>query len=891
MEVQLRRSDEEIAVLYGDAAVREIELEEQMTSLGRLQVRKQIAAAKERSSESGTKYGQTLVAMSVERIGKAIGDFIENAEAKGAGVRHTAVKYLKQVDHEVAAFIAMRCVVDSLTGKKQVLQRAAVTIGSRVEDEVRFTRFSEDSKEGYKRGLEKARKGTSYHRKKATMSGYERRYMEEEWDTWSEDARLQIGMALINMIVQTGLVEVGDEVVTRTKTNKVLTPTAKLVEWIERETQRSELLSPNYLPMIVEPLPWTDPFNGGYLTKGAQSWNNLVKTGNTNYLTELADHAEDMTTVYDSVNALQSTAWRINPRVYETLNTLWDLGHDNAGLPSREDIGAVPCPCCGAAVTIAKLNTRHSEEHACFSDPEVLRQWKKDAFRTHEKNVSLRSKRLHLAKTLRIAEMFVEEEAIYFPHQLDFRGRIYCIPSFNPQGNDVTKGLLEFSEGLPIEDTTAAFWLAVQGANVWGFDKAPLEDRVAWVEKHEEMIKAVANDPLGNMWWTDADKQYQFLAFCFEWASFLEEGFGYVSRLPVALDGSCSGIQHFSAMLRDEIGGNAVNLIPTEQPQDIYQQVCDRVVAKLEAIAGISTSGLMHTGINQLGTTIAEGIDEEALSLPLPSSPQQEEANGEAEGSLRWSDEQFARGWLYLQPNRKTTKRQVMTLPYGSTLYSCRDYTEEWLKETLEERAEPWPLEQRFPATQFMARLIWDAIGEVVVAARSAMGWLQGCAKEVAAEQLPVYWTTPVGFRVMQQYRNTTSRRVKTKLGDTTIRLSLQEEVSTIDKRRMQNAISPNFVHSMDATHLMMAVCYGADNGIKSFSLIHDSFGTHAANTEIWSACIREAFVDLYKDLDVLEDFRQQIIRQVSEPERVKPLPSKGGLDIEIVRDSDFAFA
>ena len=77
--------------------------------------------------------------------------------------------------------------------------------------------------------------------------------------------------------------------------------------------------------------------------------------------------------------------------------------------------------------------------------------------------------------------MFVEEEAIYFPHQLDFRGRIYCIPSFNPQGNDVTKGLLEFSEGLPIEDTTAAFWLAVQGANVWGFDKAPLEDRVAWV--------------------------------------------------------------------------------------------------------------------------------------------------------------------------------------------------------------------------------------------------------------------------------------------------------------------------------------------------------------------------------------------------------------------------
>lgn len=891
MEIQLRRSDEEIAALYGDDAVREIELEERMVSLGRGQIRKQINAAKERGSESATGYGKTLVAMSVEKIGTAIGEFIEKAESSGAGRRHTAVKYLKQIDHEVAAFIAMRCVVDSLTGKKQVLQRAAITIGSRIEDEVRFTRFAEEERVGYNRGYQRAVKGTSYHRKKTTMAGFERRYMEDEWETWGEDARLQIGMALIDMIVKTDLVEVGDEVVTRAKTNKVLVPTAKLVEWIERETQRSELLSPSYLPMIVRPLPWTNPFDGGYLTKDAQSWNTLVKTGNSNYLTELADHAEEMPMVYDSINALQDTAWRINPRVYATLNELWNLGHDNAGLPSREDIGAVPCPNCGAAITIAKLNTRHSEEHECFADPDVLRQWKKDAFRTHEKNVSLRSKRLHVAKTLRIAEMFVDEEAIYFPYQLDFRGRIYCIPSFNPQGNDVTKGLLEFAEGLPIEDTTAAFWLAVQGANVWGFDKASLEERVAWVEKHEEMIKAVAADPLGNMWWTTPKKKFQFLAFCFEWAAFLETGFGYVSRLPVALDGSCSGIQHFSAMLRDEVGGNAVNLVPTDQPQDIYQQVCDRVVEKLKKIAGTSVSGSMTPCMDELTDTIAKGTDLGSLSLPLPFSPQSEKGNGKTEGNLYVSEKDFAVGWLSLSPNRDTTKRQVMTLPYGSTLYSCREYTETWLKETLEEYDEPWPTELRFPATQFMARLIWDAIGEVVVAARAAMGWLQSCAKEVAAEELPVYWTTPVGFRVMQQYRNSKSQRVNTKLGETTVKLSLRQEQKTIDKRRMQNAISPNFVHSMDATHLMMSVCYGADNGIKSFSLIHDSFGTHAANTELWSACIREAFVDLYKDLDVLEDFRQQIIRQVSDPERVKRLPKKGGLDIEIVRSSDFAFA
>ena len=111
-----------------------------------------------------------------------------------------------------------------------------------------------------------------------------------------------------------------------------------------------------------------------------------------------------------------------------------------------------------------------------------------------------------------------------------------------------------------------------------------------------------------------------------------------------------------------------------------------------------------------------------------------------------------------------------------------------------------------------MSDLIWDSISDVVVAARQAMDWLQKCAKVVAKEELPVYWTTPAGFIVMQQYHNYKSRRVKTKLGEAVVKLSLQEEQDTIDKRRMANAISPNFVHSMDATHLVMSVCYAKDN-------------------------------------------------------------------------------
>jgi DNA-directed RNA polymerase len=639
------------------------------------------------------------------------------------------------------------------------------------------------------------------------------------------------------------------------------------------------------MPMVVKPLDWTDPFNGGYLSQDVQGRQALVKTSNSNYLTELADTAATMPVVYESINALQSSRWRINATLHRTLREVWELGHPVAKLPSRDDIRMCPCPSCGASIPLPSLNTRGSTEHGCFSDEEVLRLWKQKAYECHSENVSLRSKRLALAKTLRIAETYADFEAIYFPYQLDFRGRIYAIPTFNPQGNDVTKALLHFADAKPIEDGVAAGWLAIHGANVYGYDKASLEDRIQWVEDHEQEIIASAEDPLSNTFWHGADKPWQFLAFCFEWAGFCREGYGFMSRLPIALDGSCSGIQHFSAMLRDRIGGRAVNLLPSDKPHDIYQMVCDKVVDKLKA------------EVAELGSTIAQAM---ATTEPSPSQGNENlklkpEAIAEiAEATGEYSRGLLAAGWLSLMPNRKTTKRQVMTLPYGSTRFSCREYTEEWMMDRIKELGvSPFSKAILFKASQFMSDLIWDSISEVVVAARKAMDWLQDCAKVVADEELPVYWTTPVGFRVMQQYRNTNSRRVKTKLGDAIVKLSLQEEETTIDKRRMANAISPNVVHSLDASHLMMTVAYAKDNGIDHFSLIHDSFGCHAADTHLFSACIRKAFVDLYEENDVIEDLRQQFIRQVTTGDegKIPACPSKGDLDLHEVLQSDFAFA
>jgi len=54
---------------------------------------------------------------------------------------------------------------------------------------------------------------------------------------------------------------------------------------------------------------------------------------------------------------------------------------------------------------------------------------------------------------------------------LDFRGRVYPIPPhLNHIGADLSRGLLEFSEGNPLGDTGLR-WLKIHLANKMGKDK------------------------------------------------------------------------------------------------------------------------------------------------------------------------------------------------------------------------------------------------------------------------------------------------------------------------------------------------------------------------------------------------------------------------------------
>lgn len=739
----------------------------------------------------------------------------------GAGRRPVAAKVLALGNPQEIAYLISRVVVNA-SALQLSAQATAFQVADAIIDHAEMVRLKNANKKGFD-GLIKSQAKAGYSGKKRKAV---RKIMEKEGVKldFSMVDRLQAGMKAIELFCDaTGLF-----VLELTQNGRgesyIVRPTETARVWLERQHARCEVLEPVHLPMVVRPRRWRSPFWGGYLTK--RPGLRLAKQWNWRYHEEL--RYVDMEPVYRAVNNIQNTPWRINQRVLDVMREVWDGGGSLGGLPRRDDLPLPPRP----------VDFETNEDAA--------KAWKADAAAVHQKNAQTLSKRLAMSQRLWIASKFATEEAIYFPHELDFRGRIYPIPTGgpHPQGEDSAKALLEFADGLPLGDD-GPVWLAIHIANLFGVDKVSFEDRVAWVWENDALIRDSARNPLdGERFWTTADSPYCALAACFEWDGYRNEGPGFVSRVAVALDGSNSGLQHFSAMLRDPVGAEAVNLLPCEKPQDIYM----RVASKAQAIADASS-------------------DPEAAP------------------------------WKNGKVTRKIAKRPCMTFCYSATRFGMQGMVLQTLREIDAENADagkPPHLEgaDNYQAALWLSHVLWDVIGETVNAASSAMEWLRSAAKVAAEYGLPVWWTTPMGFPVLQAYRSVQAQRVNVFVRGQRVRVTLAVDHEEIDKRGQANGIAPNFVHSLDAAHLMSVVNAMADHGVRHLALIHDSFGTHAANAALLSEQLRRTFIDQYTP-NVLERFRDQLVEQLP-PElaaKLPPLPPLGSLDLSKLEWADYMFA
>jgi len=201
----------------------------------------------------------------------------------------------------------------------------------------------------------------------------------------------------------------------------------------------------------------------------------------------------------------------------------------------------------------------------------------------------------------------------------------------------------------------------------------------------------------------------------------------------------------------------------------------------------------------------------------------------------------------------------------------------------------PWPQDD-FAHNYFLARKIVQIVKKVCPKSSIVMQYLTDIAKCFGNESKVMKWNTPSKFYVNQNYYKLSSKQIKTKIGTSTIRLSLTDATDEVDKRKTSISFASNFVHSLDAANVHLALHKSKEKGLTNFTTIHDCFGTNASDIQEFISCVKESFVEMYTD-NVLDNLYDQAVQQLDKPRRLPTPPDPGDFNICEVLLAPYVFS
>ncbi|ORY08413.1 DNA/RNA polymerase [Basidiobolus meristosporus CBS 931.73] len=672
----------------------------------------------------------------------------------------------------------------------------------------------------------------------------EREAIESEWvPRWTKEMHMSIGSILASSLIEsakvhtkrvndaTGDVEVFKEdafYVThqyqRGRQIGVVKLHPKLID-ILSEGPLQEGVHPRLLPMLVTPKPWLTYNSGGYLTSRSLCMRIKGSPEQLAYLQE-ASNKDCLAVALAGLDVLGATKWQVNRKVFDVVLKVWNSGEELGDIPPAEIHREVP-----------------PKPEDYDENPQARWQWMKEYREVQSLKRNNHSLRCDANYKVEIAKAFLGQ-SMYFPHNFDFRGRAYPIPPhFNHLGSDLCRGMLLFDDAKPL-GKSGLKWLKIHLASLAGYDKHSFEDRVSYIESNLNKVFDSADRPLdGDRWWLQAEDPWQCLAACFELTEALRspEPEEFCSRLPVHQDGTCNGLQHYAALGGDKEGARQVNLIPSGAPADIYTGVANKVIELIEKEAAL-------------------GIDKA----------------------------QILKGKI----TRKVVKQTVMTNVYGVTVIGARAQISNRLRE-IEELKDV----DVFGLSTYLTRLVFDSLGEMFTGARNLQDWLNESARRIArsipaelleeaknkskqaktsesgevelptsvsskllsSEQMSsVIWTTPLGVPIVQPYRKHQKKVIKTNLQNLTI-INPDAHVP-VNAQKQRTAFPPNFIHSLDASHMLMSAVACKQHGL-SFASVHDSYWTHACDVDTMNTILREQFIELHQR-PIMEELRNEFIER-----------------------------
>lgn len=589
------------------------------------------------------------------------------------------------------------------------------------------------------------------------------------------------------------------------------------------------------LPMIEKPTEWIN----GYHDTGIP----LVKHGSKFLLDSI--NPTDHSMIMDVLNKLQGKAWMINQDVYNVFNESLEKG-------SR-------------AFKYSRETDKDKRKSMIFEATSIQK----------------------------LADKFIDK-SFYHTYNCDFRGRVYCNTAFlHEQASKISRGILKYAEGKPLGPHGLG-WLLLYAANSWGYNKAPIMDRVQWGIRKMPLMNRMSKDPLGT-WgnkWTSAEEPFIFLACCmeikkiFEWIDQGNDIETYVCSLPVFIDGSNNGVQHLCALSLDEEIAPLVNLVNTDVPGDIYAYVAEEVwkemdkrEANLPSIDGDQFDRIRDEGI-RLHTEYDKETDKVLRTKKYEILAKWRHDNYEIRTrltSVYWNriKEKSTR--------RKTVKRPVMTLGYGATKSGMGQQVIDDTRSldiSKEDLPDDYLMNQDYAWGRELGSMIHRLCYKSLPGPAGMLKLFVKVAERANQKGIFLSWKSPItNFPVRHIYKQPTVHRCKVTIGGEKIVLSVQVfENQRLDKGAQKSGISPNIVHSLDATHLMMTV-----NATPfDVSVIHDSFGCLPSDMDDLSTIVREQFVELYKG-----DPLRSLLRQFRATDL---LPQRGSLDIYQIMNSDYAF-
>lgn len=777
----------------------------------------------------------------IARAYTAVKQSLDDALAvKTRGVGGKFKGWLRKIPTDVAAVLTLRecisiCVAGDRNNRPVTIQLLGLNVGKLLELEVRIRDAEAVNPLYMKRIHEQVKEnGTSSqsHLRKLYNTAYHRVMHDDEGGAesmLSQTEMLNLGKFGVQACLDAGVL-VTSRVTSKGQTMCTYELAPEVAEFLADYTDSDVQLVTNKSTgaMMCPPDPWTNLRDGGYLSprrKIAQPLMSLSSVRKSERARLRKDFtAENMPDVFAAVNYMQSVPYSVHQPTLQAIVRLWQAGGGVLGVPSRNGPTKPAFP-FGEDWTKADAS---EAELAAFSE------WKRSCTTYYTAVRAWRSKVREISGFIKTVQD--KHESIYFPMFMDKRGRLYYRGSPNPQGSDIAKSTLHFAKRKPL-GKQGVYWLKVHIANCAGQDKAKFDDRARWTEQHWNDIKRALVDPehFPEVWGTDAPWCMYSAAYELYMAYESGDPEAWETGIIVHMDATCSGLQHFSAILRDPVGGSFVNLVADEtatQKQDIYARVALNAMRVIEQ------------------DTLDPDAEKAAIAL--------------------W--------WLRTGIPRGMAKKPVMTYVYGATLRGTIDFVEAYVRD---EMGLAFPEGFRpYDVAAYAAKKLFQGIAATVPAAEAAMQWLRNVARQMPRGQR-MEWKSPTGFKVQHDYMDYDEVRVRLRACGVEY-VVVREYNDDTKPLPMQNAIAPNFVHALDASHLVFTAL---DMKVLELHIagIHDSFGTHACDVAAMHGAIRGSFVRLYQGRNVLSEFLWEV-------NGVGEVPMRGTLDLESVRESEFFF-